>query len=131
MGAPRRCALRYGAGNTRIEDVGRRRQAARGRECPEMAERVAHERLPPYRTEEDNRPYRETVSDVNSRGGDSWTGHLSTCGIVQWEWVDAGQRSCRGVYGLQVWFLDGLFRVPTTTVCLFLDAIASFLPATI
>ena len=129
MGAPRRCALGYGARNTRIEDVGRRRQAARGRECPEMAERMALERFPPSRTEEDYGPYREIVSDVNSRGCDSWTGHLSTCGIARW--VDAAQRSCRGVYGLQVWLLDGIFRVPTTTVCLLLGTIVSFLPAII
>ena len=56
VGAPRRCALRYGARSTRIEGVGRRRQATRGRECTEMAERMALERLPPSRTEEDNSP---------------------------------------------------------------------------
>ena len=47
MGATRRCALGYSSRSTNIKGNSGGRRATRGRECEEMAERLALERLSP------------------------------------------------------------------------------------
>jgi hypothetical protein len=131
VGAPQRRAFGYRARSTRFECVGARRQASRGRERTEVAEGMALQWFPPSRAEASTGGIASREiggSDVNAGDGDSWAGHLSSCGHARW--VNADHRSCRGIYGLQVRFLDGPFWFSSTTVCSFLDNFL-FYPASV